>query len=192
MEEDFGKLNASIQQTIEGDSEFQETLVELEEPAKVQKLEEKKQELLGEHWKKLSGDAKKQAELANNYKVRAEKAEKESKEKVDTEKDGLTTKDVLFLSKSDIHPDNLDEVMEWAKFKKVSVQDAYGQLKPKLDVEAEQRRSAAATQTQAGQRGTAAVSGEELHALAQRTGEVPDNAEGMRALFKAKLARKLK
>lgn len=129
-------------------------------------------------------------ELANNYKTRAEKAEAKAKE-TKPKQDGLSTSDVIFLAKTDIHEDNLDEVIEWAKFKKVPVSEAYKQLKPKLDVEAEIRRTQQATQTKGSPRGTNKVTGEELLAQAQRTGEIPDDAEGMQALFQARLKRQL-
>lgn len=107
------------------------------------------------------------------------------------ENDGLSNKDVLFLAKVDIHEDDIDEVLEWAKFKKITVNDAYKQLKDTLDVRTEQRKTAASTQTRGSARGASKVSGVDLLAKAYRTGEVPETDEGMQELFKARLAERL-
>jgi uncharacterized protein Smg (DUF494 family) len=139
-------------------------------------------------------------ELAKNQKIRAEKAEKEAKdakarlaelEGKSADVSGLSNKDVIFIAKSDIHSDDLDEVLEWAKFKKVDVSEAYKQLKGQLDLKNEQRKTAQATQITTGKRGNTKDSGEELLTRAERTGEVPETTEGMQALFRAKLAKKL-
>lgn len=135
---------------------------------------------------------KKAAELESKNKQLYERAKKaETKPAAEPSQDGLTNKDVLFLAKADIHEDDIDEVLEWAKFKKVPVSDAYKQMKDVLDVRAEQRKTAAATQTGKSSRGTSKVSGDDLLSKAERTGEVPDTAEGMTELFKARLARRV-
>ena len=108
--------------------------------------------------KKEAEDFAKAKELAENYKIRAEKAEKEAKKgggEPPKESPELSTKDVLFLAKADIHEDDMDEVLEWSKFKKISVSDAFKQLKPTLDVRSEERKSAQVTQTK-GARGATA------------------------------------
>lgn len=127
------------------------------------------------------------AELESKNKQLYERAKKQ---KEVAKEDGLSNKDVLFLAKADIHQDDLDEVLDWAKFKKVPVNEAYKQLKDTLDVRAEQRKTAAATQTRGSARGASKVSGEDLLTKAERTNEVPDTDEGMAELFKARLARR--
>jgi hypothetical protein len=124
-----------------------------------------------EHWRKK---AREQKEIAPR------------EETVNTTE--LSTKDVLFLAKADVHEDDVNELLEWAKFKKVSVQDAYKQLKGTLDVRAEERRTASMTNTKKSARGTSEVSGENLLAKAQKTGEVPETTEGLQALFMARRA----
>jgi hypothetical protein len=104
----------------------------------------------------------------------------------------LSSKDLLFLAKVNIHEENLDEVLEWAKFKKISVSEAYGQLKSKLEADEEMRKTASVTQTKGGARGVSKVSGEDLLSKAQRTGEVPDSDEGMNAMFAARQAARFK
>jgi hypothetical protein len=87
-------------------------------------------------------------ELANNYKVRAEKAEKRIKEAPpapvpsEDKEVSLTLKDQIFLSKADIHEDDIEDVLDWAKTKKVSVSEAYKQFKPMLEVRSEERKTA--------------------------------------------------
>ncbi len=131
--------------------------------------------------------AKKAEELANNYKVRAEKAEKKSKETVQTEtRDGLSNKDVIFLAKADIHEDDMDEVLDWAKFKKVPVSEAYKQLKTTLQVRTEERKSAQVSNTNNARRGSSKVDGETLISNA-RAGKIPESDADITALLKAKM-----
>lgn len=104
----------------------------------------------------------------------------------------LSTKDVLFLAKADIHEDDLGEVLDWAKFKNISVNEAHKQLKGTLSVRAEERRTAEVTQTGKTQRGTSKVTGESLLERAESTGEVPEDEEGLKKLFQARQARKIK
>lgn len=106
--------------------------------------------------------------------------------------DGLSNRDLLFLAKADIHEDDLDDVLEWARFKKVPVAKAYEMLKPTLSVRSEERRTALATQTKGGQRGAAKLDPESILARAEKTGEVPESDEGMQALFLARRAARLK
>lgn len=104
----------------------------------------------------------------------------------------LSTSDILFLSKADIHEDDMPEVIEWAKFKKIDVKTAYNQLKTTLDIKNEQRKTASVTMTGRTQRGVSKVTGEDLLAKAEQTGEVPDDTEGLNKLFMARQARKFK
>lgn len=169
--------NIDAPEVIETQEPGEETVETPEETAedKISRLEAEKAELEDKN-KKLYARVKKEPKV--------------EEKKIETE--GLTQKDLLFLAKSDIHEDNLDEVLEWAKFKKVSVADAYKQLKPKLDIEAEQRKTAEATNTKGGARGGAKVSGEEILAQADKTGTIPETTEGMQAHFFARLNRTLK
>lgn len=113
------------------------------------------------------------------------------KKNPESKQENLSNKDLLYLAKADIHEDDMDEVLEIAKLRKVPVSEAHKFMKPILAQRQEERTTAAATQTKGGARGTSKVSGEDLLARAERTGEVPDTAEGMSALFSARLARRL-
>lgn len=116
---------------------------------------------------------------------RAKVAEGKAKEKVD----GLTVEDVLALQ--GVHEDDLSTIKEWADFKKVSLAEAKKSptVKQMLALNAEERRTAEATQTRGGARGGSKVSGEDLLAKAERGGDLPDSDEGMAALVAARQAR---
>jgi hypothetical protein len=133
-------------------------------------------------------------ELAENYKIRAEKAEKAEKKK-ETQPE-LSTKDVLYLAKADIHEDDLTDVLDWAKFKNISVLEAHKQLKGILDVRNEERTTAAATDTKGGRPATQ-VSGESLLEKAEQ-GQISGEVEESKAdadidkIVEARMQRKLK
>lgn len=192
----MAELEASVQAKIAADNDFQTSLADLSDDEKAQKLDERKSEEFNRELSTLKEGSEKAAkaqELADNYKVRAEKAEAKLKEGAPLtakQEDGLSNKDILFLAKADIHEDDMDEVLDWAKFKKVAVSEAYKQMKDVLDVRTEQRKTAQATQTRGGARGASKVSGEDLLSKAEKTGEVPTTDEGMSELFLARQARR--
>lgn len=124
---------------------------------------------------------KKANELADNYKIRAEKAEKEAKE----EKSDIASKDILYLAKADIHEDDLNDVLEWAKFKNISVHEAHKQLKGTLDVRAEERKTAEAANTKS-TRSSSAVTGEKLLERALQN-ELPEKDEDIERLAEARI-----
>lgn len=117
-------------------------------------------------------------ELAKNQKIRAEKAEKELKDlkakQTTTEEtqSNLSDKDLLFLARTDIHEDNLDELKDWARFKKIPMSEAYKQLKPKFDTDAEIRKSAEVTTTGSRRAPTGKISDEAF--LKKMQDEIPE------------------
>src|SRR3990167_9936467 len=102
---------------------------------------------------------------------------------------GLSSKDILYLAKADVKEDEIDTVLEWAKFKNISVKDAHGELKGVLETKAEKRRSAQVTQTK-GARGAFAPTAEDLLSQASQ-GQLPETDEGIEALAVAEMARKI-
>ena len=139
---------------------------------------------------------KKKAKLAENYKIRAEKAEKELKakksEKPQEEKVGLSELDIFALVKANVSEEDLDEVKNFAGYRKISVAEALKDktLKSILSDRAEERRSAEATETK-GQRPSSQTSPEAVLAKASR-GELPEKDEDIEALAKARIEAKLK
>src|SRR3990167_6957742 len=115
---------ASIEEKINSDTDFQATLADLSDEDKETAITEKRTEL-------IDAELAKEAELATNYKVRAEKAEALAKqlkikpeEKPEAPKtpEPLSLKDIRALQ--DVHDDDVDQVTEYAKFKNISVAEA--------------------------------------------------------------------
>lgn len=133
-------------------------------------------------------------ELAQNYKIRAEKAErlaKASKEVPSTQKQtptagDLSQKDVIYLAKADIHDEDFDEVTKYASKNGVTVKEAHEYLKPILAVKDEQRRIANATNTSSSKRGSGKVSSETIIENASKGRETDPEA-----LAEARMAMKL-
>jgi len=140
--------------------------------------------------KQLSDELAKAKELAENYKIRSEKAEQLSKEK-ETPKTELSQTDIITLAKADIHEDDIDEVLEYARFKKIPVKEALSSnvMKSLLAERKEERKTAEATSARASRAGIRARSGEELLSEAE-TGKVPDSEEGIKELVEARFRSK--
>lgn len=122
-------------------------------------------------------------ELAKNQKIRAEKAEKEAKElraKLD-EKNGaskndedISQKDLLAIVRADVHDDDIDRVIKFAKLENLTVPEAlkHSDLKAILASRAEARKSAEATTVKPARNGVQKVSSDVLIAKAN-AGEIP-------------------
>jgi len=121
-------------------------------------------------------------QLADNYKVRAEKAEKELKEfksQPKEEKTELPQKDLINLIKEGVtEEEDIDLVKDFATLKKISPSDALksGLLRTILAEKKEERLTAKATSTSGKREGTSAPSGDELLYKA-RAGQYPDEDE---------------
>lgn len=198
MENIYGELDASIQARIDADTDFQATLDGLSDEDKSTAISEKKSEELNKELsslKKGSEKAKKAEELADNYKIRAEKAEKELKVKGGKVEDqSLTTKDALALVNAKVSDEDYDEVIRVSKIFGKSIGET---LKDKtmqsiLSERVEERRTAELAQTGKNRRGESKTTGEDLLAKAEKTGEVPEDEEGLKKLFQARMARKVK
>lgn len=140
--------------------------------------------------KRFSDELAKAKELAENYKIRSEKAEQLGKEK-ETPKIELSQTDIITLAKADIHEDDIDEVLEYARFKKIPVKEALSSnvIKLLLAERKEERKTAEATSIGAKRAGARAKSGKELLADAE-TGKLPDSDEGIRELVDARFKSK--
>lgn len=124
-------------------------------------------------------------ELARNQKIRAEKAELKFKT---TEKtaptDRLSTLDLIALSRADVDEDTLSEVMDYAKYKKMSIAEALKSplIKATLADRKETKRVADATNTGSARRGTSKTSDYSLLENA-RNGNMPDSVEDINRLI---------
>lgn len=88
---------------------------------------------------------------------------KAGKKEIKVETPGtLSTKDLFALTKSDVHEDDIDDIVEYAKFKNVSVAEALklGVVKTILADKKETRKTAQATNTGAGRVGAKKVTAE--------------------------------
>lgn len=120
---------------------------------------------------------------------RAKKAEEAAKTKTEASQDALSNKDVIYLAKADIHPDDIDDVLKQARVQGIPVQAAHKFMMPILNERTEERKTATVTTIRSA-RGATKASGEDLLAKAEKTGEVPEDEAGMQELFRARLARK--
>lgn len=119
--------------------------------------------------------------LANNYKVRAEKAEKRAKEVQPSEeraKSDLSSKDIIALTRAGVSEDDMDEVIDFAKYKKISIVDAlkHNTVKSLLKDKEEQRKSAEVANTSTARRGAVKPSDEEIIDKMVR-GQLPEDPE---------------
>lgn len=119
-------------------------------------------------------------ELANNYKIRAEKAERKTKTESPSETKksdpNLSTIDIIALTKANIETDDIPDVLEYAKFKGIPVSEALKSttVRSILSEKAEQRNIALATNTGGAKRSSGKVSDDTLIANAQR-GNLPES-----------------
>ena len=137
----------------------------------------------------LQAELEKQRELANNYKIRAEKAEKakvapqQAKPQQSTATASL--EDQIALMKADVDVEDLGIVTEYAKFKKISIAEAVKSpiVKAELAAAKELRNSALAANTGPSKRGTGKTTDETLLENA-RNGKMPESEEDIARLFK--------
>ncbi len=135
-------------------------------------------------------------EVANNQKIRAEKAEKarkakEPEAKAEEPKDGLSFKDSLAILNAKVHEDDVDEVLEYAKFKKISVSEALKSnvIKSSLAEKAEHRETAEQTSTGKVRSGNTARTGESILSKAREKGELPDSDADLDKMHTARLGK---
>jgi len=104
-----------------------------------------------------------------------------------TAKSELSSKDLLSVMRANVHDDDLDEVIEFAKFKRISVSEAMNNdvVKTILSNNAEFRKTANTANTANARKGTQKVSGDTLTANLSK-GQVPDTNEESEALFWAR------
>ena len=135
-----------------------------------------------------------------NMRIRAEKAENANKSKKpletetpkkplenETPKNDFSPKDYLALSQAGVPADDLDEVTDFAKYKGITIAEALktSYIKSTLKEKAEERTTAAATNTNSGRRGTGKASGRELLKEFDKKGTVPESDADLDAMLEA-------
>ncbi len=141
----------------------------------------------------------KSLEIAVNQMTRAEKAEKKPSKKIEKKPDGdktpksnLSEEDLLALV--DVPKEDRAEVKDYAKYKKISVEEA---LKAKtiittLRESAEERETAAATEAGGNKKlGSKKASRSSMLNKFKETGEVPEKEEDMKELAEADMEEKV-
>lgn len=162
------------------------------------KNEKEQKELTPEQIEEL----RKKAEVSSQNYERAKKAEEELKKlKAEQEKGNapegqqdiqqLTPKDYLALTEAQVSSQDFDEVLRVSKILGKPISEALQDktLKQILADRKEERATAQATNAGKSSRGGTRITGETLLEKAEKTGEVPDTPEGMRALAEARIAR---
>jgi hypothetical protein len=138
----------------------------------------------------LKEELAKSQKLYESQKIRAEKAEKKAKEveKETPKTEPLSYKDTIALSNAKVHEDDVDEVLEYARYKKIPISEALKSsvIKNTLAEKAEMRNTAEATTTGRSRSGAASKTGESLLAKAQSKGELPDSQEDLDKLLVAR------
>lgn len=135
-------------------------------------------------------------ELANNYKIRAEKAEKRS-EKTETPKVApkksldLSPADIIAISKANIEAEDIEDVLEYARFKGLPIVEALKSpvVKATLSEKNELRKSAEATHTGTSRRASSVISDAQLLENA-RKGILPDSDADLDRLTSLQVNRK--
>lgn len=187
----FGDLEASIQEKIDGDNDFQATLTDLSDEDKESAIKNRKSELFDEEIRTLSEKSKKNEELANNYKARAEKAEKFGSKTATKEKDedNFSIKDVVALSK--VHLDDLDEVKKASKLLGKPIYEAINDpvVKTILSQREEFRKTSEVANTSNARRSPTRLSDEALIESAN-SGKLPESDEEIARLMKVKMGKK--
>lgn len=127
-----------------------------------------------------------------NQRIRAEKAEREAKKPAESIYKGvLTSGDLLAVTNAKVHEDDIEKVERYAKSEGLSIKDALHapELKAMLEVRAEQRQVAEATNITNVRRGSVDLSDEALIANA-RGGKIPDSDLEIERLVAAQTRRR--
>ncbi len=128
-------------------------------------------------------------EIAENQRIRAEKAESAKKVEKPAKNVDLSAADIVAITKANIEPEDIEDVLEYARFKKIPLHEAIKSsvVKATLAEKAEHRKSAAALSTGPARRGTTAVPEEALLSNARTTGALPESDADINRLVQARL-----
>jgi hypothetical protein len=127
---------------------------------------------------------KKAEELAENQKIRAEKAERKAKEVVPETPSSLTIKDMYALTNAKVAEEDISTVEKYAALEGISVSEALKTdlVKSILARKDEERRVAAGTNTGTARRGSSAKVTDAQLLERARKGEMPESVEDIARL----------
>lgn len=119
---------------------------------------------------------------------RAIKAEKRANQKPPTTAEQLNSKDLVAIMNAKVPEDDIDEVVEYAKYKKVSISEVLKDpiMKSTLDLRAEERNTAASANTSSARRGSNRIPDDVLLSNANR-GKFAESDSEIERLMAAKL-----
>lgn len=174
-------IDTVVQEKIDNDTDFQTSLAELSDEDKNTAIQTKKSELVKSEFDSLSKTAKENETKFNDQKTRAEKAEKELKDKkpageTNTQAPDISGKDVLVLSGAGVtNEEDIEEVLKASKLLGKSISDTLKDpmVRKILEDKAEVRKSANATNTNSNRSGPTKTSDAELLEKASK-GYVPE------------------
>ena len=188
-------IDAVVQERLDNDTDFQATLATLTDEEKPNAIAVKRSEVIKTEFESLSKKAQDNEQKFQDQKTRAEKAEILAKQgkKEDKVDSSITAKDVLILTSAGVaHDEDIELIEKWAQFNKLSIKDALadGTLKSVLATKQEERKTAQATQTRGGQRGSATPTADVILADASK-GRLPENDAEIQRLADARMEKKL-
>jgi len=189
-------IHALVEEKLAADADFLAEIESLSDEEREQALADKKAELVNKTFAELDEKARKAEEIAQNQKIRAEKAERAAKtakpagEEAPKTPDNLSIRD--FRALQDVPEEDIEEVIDFAKFKNISVSEAkkHPAVQSLLKTREEERKTAAATNTGTTRR---AVSRNTPDAILERAkaGQLPESDEDIQKLAEARLAEKM-
>lgn len=190
-------IDAVINEKLNNDADFQATIADLPDEDKEPIIAQRKGELLKNEFEELSKKAQENEKKFNDQKIRAQKAEEalknnSFKDKKDDEV-AFSPKETIALIENKVSTEDFDEVVRVAKILGKPIIEALQDetMQTILQKRIEQRRSAQAAQMKGSPRGTSKLDEDALLRKA-KTGDLPDTEEGMQALFRANLKKKLR
>lgn len=185
-------LDAVVQGKLDADTDFNASLESLSDEEKDEAIKTKRSEILNQEYSTLKADKDKSDQIAKDQKIRAEKAEQDLKKNKTTQpvedKSELTEKDRIALIRTNVHEDDLDEVLEYSHLKKISVTEALKSsvVKAILAEKEEFRKTAEATSTQKSKPVNQKITDEAILEKASK-GDIPEKgSEEAERLFWAK------
>ena len=185
--------------------------MENQDEVKVRKEEDVRSEIIAEYGfdatddaerieklvaKELDHDKKLSSAIGAKIKHRTEAEEFKKQiplkeEKPPVEDKGLSVMDGVLIAKADVHEEDVELVLKWAKLNGVTVKEALADktLKTVLREKKEERTTAETTQTKGTGRSPAKVTGDDLLEAA-RKGKVPESQEEIDKLVAAQFPQK--
>lgn len=186
--ENPGPLDASIQERLDNDTAFHESIASLGDSEKADAISKRRSEVANAIFAETIEKAKKEEELARNYKTRAEKAEGAVKEK----EDGLSNEDLLLIMDKKVPREDVPELRKMAKLLNMDLATALNDtsVQTVLARNADIRRAAEAANTKTTRSGSSGPQDAELlNDLSKGVVPAPGSPEA-EALFFARRKKK--